>query len=179
MGDTWSRSSRKHATRTTSCRCWARGSWNCRVVADAGGSAMPASGLSRGALSHGALAGLRVIDLSRVLAGPLCTQMLADHGADVMKVEPPMGDETRLFGPPFDDDGDAAYFSALNRGKRALSLDLGLPEGRTVLEKLLEHADVLVENFLPGTMEKWGLGYAELAQRHPRLIYSAISGFGA
>src|ERR1700736_5367729 len=115
---------------------------------------MPASDLSRGALT-----GLRVIDLSRVLAGPLCTQMLADHGADVIKIEPPMGDETRLFGPPFDEAGDAAYFSAVNRGKRALSLDLATPEGRAVLEKLLEHADVLVENFLPGTMEKWGLGY--------------------
>jgi len=127
----------------------------------------------------GALDGVRVVDLSRVLAGPLCTQMLADHGADVIKVEPPMGDETRLFGPPFDEFGDAAYFSALNRGKRALSVDLGRPEGRAVLEKLLERADVLVENFLPGTMEKWGLGYEQLAQRNPRLVYAAISGFGA
>ena len=127
----------------------------------------------------GALDGIRVIDLSRVLAGPLCTQMLADHGADVIKVEPPMGDETRLFGPPFDDAGDAAYFAAVNRGKRALSLDLAKPEGSAVVEKLLREADVLVENFLPGTMEKWGLGYATLAQRHPRLVYCAISGFGA
>lgn len=127
----------------------------------------------------GALDGVRVVDLSRVLAGPLCTQMLADHGADVIKVEPPTGDETRLFGPPFDDSGDAAYFSALNRGKRALSLDLSTPDGRAVLERLLDGADVLVENFLPGTMEKWGLGYGELAKRHPRLVYSAISGFGA
>ena len=127
----------------------------------------------------GALDGIRVVDLSRVLAGPLCTQMLADHGADVIKVEPPMGDETRLLGPPFDDAGDAAYFTAVNRGKRALSLDLGKPEGRAVLEKLLDGADVLVENFLPGTMEKWGLGYETLAQRHPRLVYCTISGFGA
>ena len=126
----------------------------------------------------GALDGVRVVDLSRVLAGPLCTQMLADHGADVIKVEPPMGDETRLFGPPFDEAGDAAYFTALNRGKRALSLDLSKTEARTVLDKLLADADVLVENFLPGTMEKWGLGYATLAERHPRLIYCAISGFG-
>ena len=127
----------------------------------------------------GALDGVRVVDLSRVLAGPLCTQMLADHGADVIKVEPPMGDETRLFGPPFDASGDAAYFSAVNRGKRALSLDLGHPDGRAVLEKLLERADVLVENFLPGTMDRWGLGYAQLAPRHPRLVYCTISGFGA
>ena len=126
----------------------------------------------------GALDGVRVVDLSRVLAGPLCTQMLADHGADVIKVEPPMGDETRLFGPPFDEAGDAAYFTALNRGKRALSLDLSKTEAHAVLDKLLENADVLVENFLPGTMEKWGLGYATLAERHPRLIYCAISGFG-
>ena len=126
----------------------------------------------------GALDGVRVVDLSRVLAGPLCTQMLADHGADVIKVEPPMGDETRLFGPPFDEGGDAAYFTALNRGKRALSLDLSKTEARTVLDRLLADADVLVENFLPGTMEKWGLGYATLAERHPRLIYCAISGFG-
>jgi crotonobetainyl-CoA:carnitine CoA-transferase CaiB-like acyl-CoA transferase len=127
----------------------------------------------------GALDGIRVVDLSRVLAGPLCTQMLADHGADVIKVEPPMGDETRLFGPPFDDAGDAAYFAAVNRSKRALSLDLAQIEGRAVVDKLLGGADVLVENFLPGTMERWGLGYATLAQRHPRLIYCAISGFGA
>src|SRR5712671_6252774 len=111
---------------------------------------MPASGLSRGAPSHGApshgaLTGLRVIDLSRVLAGPLCTQMLADHGADVIKVEPPAGDETRTLGPPFDDAGDAAYFTALNRGKRALGLDLSRKEGRATLLHLLEGADVLVE----------------------------------
>ena len=174
-GVTWSRSSRKRATRTTSCRCWARGSWNCRVGAEARGSLMPAPDLSRGALT-----GLRVIDLSRVLAGPLCTQMLADHGADVVKIEPPAGDETRLLGPPFDDAGDAAYFGAVNRGKRALGLDLARPEGRAVLEALLKDADIVVENYLPGTMERWNLGYDEvLAARHPRLIYCAISGFGA
>jgi crotonobetainyl-CoA:carnitine CoA-transferase CaiB-like acyl-CoA transferase len=130
--------------------------------------------------STGALAGLRVVDLSRVLAGPLCTQMLADHGADVIKIEPPSGDETRHLGPPFDDAGDAAYFGAVNRGKRALSLDLARPEGRAVLELLLQNADVLVENFLPGTMERWNLGYADvLSARHPRLVYCSISGFGA
>src|SRR5689334_21614439 len=110
-------------------------------------------------LSRGALTGLRVVDLSRVLAGPLCTQMMADHGADVIKIEPPQGDETRLLGPPFDAAGQAAYFGALNRGKRGLSLDLSQAEGRAVLEALLSDADVLVENFLPGTMERWGLGY--------------------
>jgi crotonobetainyl-CoA:carnitine CoA-transferase CaiB-like acyl-CoA transferase len=130
-------------------------------------------------VTPGALDGVRVVDLSRVLAGPLCTQMLADHGADVIKVEPPAGDETRLFGPPFDAEGDAAYFAAVNRGKRALALDLTKPEARAVVEALLAGADVLVENFLPGTMEKWGLGYDALAQRHPRLVYCSISGFGA
>jgi crotonobetainyl-CoA:carnitine CoA-transferase CaiB-like acyl-CoA transferase len=127
----------------------------------------------------GALDGVRVVDLSRVLAGPLCTQILSDHGADVVKIEPPAGDETRTFGPPFDGNGDAAYFAALNRGKRALPLDLGKPEGRTVLLRLLENADVLVENFLPGTMRRWELDYATLAPRLPRLVYASISGFGA
>jgi crotonobetainyl-CoA:carnitine CoA-transferase CaiB-like acyl-CoA transferase len=136
---------------------------------------MPVTDLSRGALT-----GLRVVDLSRVLAGPLCTQMLADHGADVVKIEPPSGDETRLLGPPFDAAGDAAYFGAVNRGKRAFGLDLSRPEGRAVLEALLGNADVLIENFLPGTMERWNLGYEDvLSLRYPRLVYCAISGFGA
>ncbi len=127
-----------------------------------------------------ALTGLRVLDLSRVLAGPLCAQMLADHGADVVKVEPPDGDEARRFGPPLDERGEVAYFGALNRGKRSIAVDLSHPAGRAVLERLLADADVLVENFLPGTMEKWGLGYdATLAARHPRLIYCSVSGFGA
>jgi crotonobetainyl-CoA:carnitine CoA-transferase CaiB-like acyl-CoA transferase len=136
--------------------------------------------MSQSDCSTGALAGLRVVDLSRVLAGPLCTQMLADHCADVIKIEPPSGDETRHLGPPFNSAGDAAYFGSVNRGKRAISMDLARPEGRAVLELLLQNADVLVENFLPGTMERWNLGYASvLSARHPRLIYCAISGFGA
>ncbi len=102
------------------------------------------------------MAGIRVIDLSRVLAGPLCTQMLADHGADVIKVEPPSGDETRTLGPPFNEAGDAAYFSAVNRGKRAIAVDLSTAEGREVLLLLLEDADVLIENFVPGTMDALG-----------------------
>jgi crotonobetainyl-CoA:carnitine CoA-transferase CaiB-like acyl-CoA transferase len=128
----------------------------------------------------GALSGLKVVDLSRVLAGPLCTQMLADHGADVVKVEPPAGDETRHLGPPFDADGEAAYFGAVNRGKRAITLDLSQVDGRATLEALLQDADVLVENFLPGTLERWNLGYEQvLRARHPRLIYCSITGFGA
>ena len=135
---------------------------------------MPANELTRGAMT-----GLKVVDLSRVLAGPLCTQMLADHGADVVKIEPPAGDETRGLGPPFDAAGQAAYFGAVNRGKRGMALDLSRSEGRAVLEALLGDADVLVENFLPGTMERWGLGYEALSMRFPRLVYCAISGFGA
>jgi crotonobetainyl-CoA:carnitine CoA-transferase CaiB-like acyl-CoA transferase len=128
----------------------------------------------------GALAGLRVLDLSRVLAGPLCGQMLGDHGADVIKIEPPAGDETRALGPPFDAAGDAAYVSGVNRSKRGLALDLAKPAGRDVLLRLLERADVLLENFLPGTMERWGMGYEQaLAACFPRLVYCAISGFGA
>lgn len=130
--------------------------------------------------SSGALHGLRIVDLSRVLAGPLCTQLLADHGAEVIKVEPPSGDETRKLGPPFDAAGVSAYYLGLNRNKRAIALDLRKPAGREVLLRLLQNADVLVENFLPGTMEKWGLGYAEaLAPRFPRLVYCCITGFGA
>jgi crotonobetainyl-CoA:carnitine CoA-transferase CaiB-like acyl-CoA transferase len=126
-----------------------------------------------------ALEGLRVIDLSRVVAGPLCTQTLADHGADVIKVESPGGDETRHLGPPFTAIGSAAYFGNLNRGKRALALDLTRPDAREVLLRLLEGADILVENLLPGTMERWGLGFEhDLLPRFPGLIYCSISGFG-
>jgi len=126
---------------------------------------------------QGALTGLRVLDLSRVLAGPYCGQMLADHGAQVIKVEPPQGDETRTFGPPFVGDA-AAYYTALNRNKQAISLDLTTEAGRGVLLRLLDSADVLIENFLPGSMEKWGLGYETLAQKFPRLIYCRVTGFG-
>jgi len=128
----------------------------------------------------GALEGLKVIDLSRVLGGPYCAQMLAYHGAEVIKVEPPQGDETRGWGPPFDHEGISAYFAGINRNKRTMALDLAKPAGRDVLLKLLEDADVLIENFKTGTMEKWGLGYAEtLAQKFPRLVHARVSGFGA
>jgi crotonobetainyl-CoA:carnitine CoA-transferase CaiB-like acyl-CoA transferase len=131
------------------------------------------------ALPAGALAGLKVIDLSRVLGGPFCTQMLGDHGADVIKIEPPQGDETRGWGPPFLD-GTASYYIGVNRNKRGIALDLTRPEGREVLLRLLEGADVLVENFKTGTLERWDLGYeAVLQPRFPRLIHCRISGFGA
>lgn len=127
----------------------------------------------------GALAGLRVIDLSRVLGGPFCTQMLADHGAQVIKVEPPQGDETRDWGPPFLD-GAASYFLGVNRNKQGVALDLSLPEGRALLLRLLADADVLVENFKPGTLERWGIGYEDfLRERFPRLVHCRVSGFGA
>ncbi len=128
----------------------------------------------------GALAGLKIVDLSRVLGGPYGTQILADHGAEVIKVEPPQGDEVRDWGPPFDDAGDASYFLGINRNKRSLGLDLAGERGRSVLLRLLDRADVLIENFKPGAMEAWGLGYdAVLAPRFPRLIHARISGFGA
>jgi crotonobetainyl-CoA:carnitine CoA-transferase CaiB-like acyl-CoA transferase len=127
----------------------------------------------------GSLEGLRVIDLSRVLAGPYCTQILADHGADVLKIEPPVGDETRGWGPPFDAKGTASYFYGLNRNKRARTMDLSDPAEREVLLDLLRDADVLVENFKTGTMEKWGLSPAQLQARFPRLVYCRVTGFGA
>lgn len=130
-------------------------------------------------MSGSALDGIRVVDLSRVLGGPYCTQVLADHGADVLKVEPPDGDETRRWGPPFNG-GQSAYFSGANRNKRAISIDLRQPEGRDLVLRLLEEADVMVHNFKPGTLEKWGLGYdAVLKERFPRLILCHVTGFGA
>ena len=126
----------------------------------------------------GALAGTRVIDLSRILGGPYCGQILGDHGADVLKVEPPQGDDTRAWGPPFQN-GVASYFLGLNRNKLGTRIDLASEAGQQMLVGLLEGADVLIENFKTGTMEKWGLGYETLAQRFPRLIHCRVSGFGA
>jgi crotonobetainyl-CoA:carnitine CoA-transferase CaiB-like acyl-CoA transferase len=126
----------------------------------------------------GALAGLRVIDLTRVLGGPYCTQILGDHGADVIKIESPQGDETREWGPPFEE-GTAAYYLGVNRNKRSAVLDLSHEQGRQILLTLLEGADVLVENFKTGTLEKWGIGGDLLRQKFPRLIHCRVSGFGA
>ncbi len=128
--------------------------------------------------SKGALDGLKVIDLSRVLGGPYCTQMLGDHGADIIKIEPPTGDEVRLWGPPFQNDM-ASYFIGVNRNKRGMALDLKSAAGREVLLRLLEDADVLIENLKIGTLEKWNLGYKDVLEpRFPRLVYCRISGFG-
>ena len=107
--------------------------------------------------AKGALVGLKVVDVSRVLGGPFCAQILADHGATVIKVEPPQGDDTREWGPPFQD-GLSSYFTGLNRNKRSIALDFTQEQGRQVLFRLLEGADVLVENFKTGTMERWGIG---------------------
>lgn len=127
----------------------------------------------------GALDGIRVLDLTRVLGGPYCTQMLGDHGADVLKIEPPLGDETRAWGPPFQN-GLSSYFLGVNRNKRSIVLDLTQPRDRETLLGFLAGADVMVENFKPGTLEKWGLGYAEvLAEKFPRLVHCCVSGFGA
>jgi len=124
------------------------------------------------------LTGLRVLDLSRVLAGPYCTMQLADLGADVIKIERPgTGDETRRWGPPFIS-GESAYFLCCNRNKRSLTLDLAQPGGRQVLSKLIDWADVLVENFLPGNLARWGFGSSELRSRNPRLVSCHITGFG-
>ena len=125
----------------------------------------------------GALAGVRVLDISRILGGPYCGQILGDHGADVLKVEPPQGDDTRTWGPPFKD-GVASYYHGLNRNKRNLHLDLGSAEGREALLALLAEADVLIENFKAGTMERWGLGYEALSARFPRLVWCRVTGFG-
>ncbi len=131
------------------------------------------------ATSPGALAGLKVLDLTRVLGGPYATMILSDHGAEVIKVEPPQGDETRDWGPPFDDARDASYFLGVNRNKRSIAVDIGKLEGRAIILRLLADADVLVENFKPGGMERWDLGYATLSAQFPRLIHCRVSGFGA
>jgi crotonobetainyl-CoA:carnitine CoA-transferase CaiB-like acyl-CoA transferase len=126
----------------------------------------------------GALAGIRVIDLSRVLGGPYCGQILADHGADVLKIEPPQGDETRTWGPPFQS-GVASYYMGLNRNKRGIRLDLTQVADRERLLALLDGADVLLENFKPGTLENWGLCYSTLQQRFPRLVHCRVTGYGS
>jgi len=127
----------------------------------------------------GALAGFKVVDLTRVLGGPYCTQILSDHGAEVVKVEPPQGDEVRDWGPPFKG-GLLAYFAGVNRNKRSVGLDLRTAPGQEVLFRLLEDADVMIDNYKPGSLEKWGIGYEDvLAPRFPRLIYCSITGFGA
>src|SRR5258706_11516354 len=137
------------------------------------------------AVMNACLTGLRVLDLSRILAGPWATQLLADLGAEVIKVERPgKGDDTRHWGPPFlkdregRDTADAAYYLACNRGKKSLTLDIARPEGRALARALAMKSDVLVENFKVGDLARHGLDYASLARDHPRLVYCSITGFG-
>ena len=131
-----------------------------------------------------ALADIRVVDLSRVLAGPYCTMLLADYGADVIKIEQPgSGDPTRAWGPPWVGElsagtAQSAYYLTANRNKRSLTLDLKAAEGQAIARRLIAGADVVVENFMPGTMATFGLDYATLAATQPELIYCAITGYG-
>ncbi|KAJ1970376.1 hypothetical protein H4R35_005900 [Dimargaris xerosporica] len=141
------------------------------------------------------LEGLRVLDLTRILAGPYCTMLLGDLGADVIKVEHPRaGDDTRAWGPPFacpndatshgssqagTDQGESAYFLGVNRNKRSIGLDLKTPQGQRVIHDLVQHCDVLVENYLPGKLASMGLGYDQLKDNNPRLIYASITGYGS
>ena len=128
-------------------------------------------------MTQGPLSGVTVVDLTRVLAGPYCTMVLLDLGARVIKVEPPkVGDDARAFGPFLK--GKSAYFMSLNRGKESIALDLKNAEDKAIFHDLLARADVLVENYRPGTMEKLGLGWDDLHAKYPKLIYAAASGFG-
>lgn len=127
----------------------------------------------------GALDEIKVLDLSRVLAGPYCTMMLGDLGADVIKVEAPGGsDDTRGWGPPYKE-GESAYYLSVNRNKRAMTVDLKTEKGREVIQDLVKKSDVVIHNFKNGTMEKWGLDYDHLKEINPQLVYCAITGFGA
>ncbi|AGT10106.1 CaiB/BaiF CoA transferase family protein [Paracoccus aminophilus] len=127
------------------------------------------------------LAGLKVVELARILAGPWSGQILADLGAEVIKVEAPEGDDTRRWGPPFikrEGDESAAYFHATNRGKKSVTADFRSPEGQAKVRELIRDADVLIENFKVGGLAKYGLDYASLAQINPRLVYCSVTGFG-
>ena len=132
-------------------------------------------------MSTGPLAGIRVVELARILAGPWAGQVLADMGADVVKVEAPRGDDTRRWGPPFVEragDRSAAYFHCCNRGKRSVVADFRTPEGQELVRRLVAEADVLIENFKVGGLAKYGLDYDSLSRVNPRLVYCSITGFG-
>ena len=126
------------------------------------------------------LSGTRVLDLTRVLAGPLCTMLLGDLGADVIKVErPDTGDDTRGWGPPFDERGESAYYLSVNRNKKSLAADLQDPADRNLITGLAAGADVVVDNFRPGTLERWGMDPARILAQHPGLVWCTITGFGS
>ena len=129
--------------------------------------------------NNGPLAGIRVLDLTRVLAGPYCTMFLGDLGAEIVKVEQPgIGDDTRGWGPPFAG-GESAYFLCTNRNKKSVTIDFKAPEGLDLIRKLAQQADVFIENFRPGALDRLGLGEKTLREAHPKLIYASLSGFGA
>ncbi|MEM7320279.1 MAG: CaiB/BaiF CoA-transferase family protein [Pseudomonadota bacterium] len=132
--------------------------------------------------SEGPLSGLKVLDLSRILAGPTCTQLLGDLGASVLKIENPVtgGDDTRQWGPPFlgTESDLSAYFMAANRNKRSVAIDIATPEGQQAIRRLAAQADILIENFKPGGLTKYGLDYGSLSEEFPGLIYCSISGYG-
>lgn len=136
-------------------------------------------------MSSGPLSGIRVLDLSRVLAGPSCTQMLGDMGADIIKIERPgEGDDTRKWGPPYMKDADghdtveSAYYLSCNRNKRSVAIDIAKPEGQALIHQLIEQCDILIENFKVGGLKKYGLDYDSVKERHPHVIYASITGFG-
>ncbi|WP_313661241.1 CaiB/BaiF CoA-transferase family protein, partial [Acinetobacter variabilis] len=133
----------------------------------------------------GALTGFRVLDLSRILAGPWCSQILADLGAEVIKIEKPdHGDDTRIWGPPWlknnqqEDTHESAYYLSANRGKNSVAVDLSTPEGQRIIKKLAEQSDVVIENYKAGSLKRYGLDYESLSQINPRLVYCSITGFG-
>ena len=133
--------------------------------------------ISRSTMNKGPLSGLLVLDLTRVLVGPYCTMILSDLGARVIKVEAPgVGDDSRGFGPFIED--QSAYFMSLNRNKESIALNLKVDEDKKIFEKILDKADILVENFKPGTLSKWGYGWENLKDKYPKLIYASASGFG-
>ena len=136
-------------------------------------------------MASGPLSGLRILDLSRILAGPTCTQLMGDYGADVIKIEKPgTGDDTRSWGPPFLGDdagttsGESAYFLASNRNKRSLAVDITVADGQALIHRLARHCDVVIQNFKVGGLAKYGLDYASLSAFNPAIVYCSISGFG-
>ncbi|MCU0476797.1 MAG: CoA transferase, partial [Anaerolineae bacterium] len=129
----------------------------------------------------GMLRGVRVLDFTRVLAGPYCTMLLGDLGADVVKIESPQGDETRAWGPPWAGEGDdreSAYYLSVNRNKRSVTLNLKHPEAQRIAHQLARESHIVIENFKPGQMDKFGLGFEALRQANPALVYASITGFG-
>jgi crotonobetainyl-CoA:carnitine CoA-transferase CaiB-like acyl-CoA transferase len=131
------------------------------------------------------LENIRVLDLSRVLAGPYCTQMLGDLGAEIIKIEKPgSGDDTRTWGPPFlkdkggNDTSESAYYLSINRNKKSVAVDIRTKEGQEIIHQLLENSDVLIENFKAGGLKKYGLSYDDIKKKYPKLVYCSITGFG-